>query len=403
MAQELAGNNPNDFLFDQCKRTDRSGGRIAESNFEFFNRSAWRSVEIAKNKFESWFANIPPEKKADLRGRFRGDDRQHSSALLELMTHEILRAIASEVQVEPDLNGGRPDFSAVYLGTRFIAECTIAQESDTKFGALQRERVVLDAIDAVDAGPFTLMVRPISVGDAQPSGSNLRKILESWLATVDPAAPPSDRNTLSIASKVWEWQGWKLHFEAIPFNSKLDAGAIGITMVRFQRVTDGSTISRSLAKKAERYRNPRLPYLIVVAQRQSLGEPEVILDALIGEERWLINGFGVSTQPREFNGFWGSPSYPKNRHVSAVLYKRSLSNAWDICRETFSIVGEYSWQSVPDWYLMHNPSAEIPLPQGMLPFAVECVWRHGKLERIPPANTLNEVLGLPNPWPGEEH
>ncbi len=402
MAQEIAVNDSKEFLFDRYERTNRSGGRIAESTFEFFNRSAWRCAEVTRTTLESWFARVPNEKKSDLRGRFRGDNRRHPTALLELVTHEILRSVAEDVQVEPELGGGHPDFSAACRSTRFITECTIAQESDVKFGALQRERVILDAINSLDAGHYTLMLRPLSIGDTQPSGPSVRKFLENWLISLGGHCS-SDQSGISLESKVWEWEGWRLHFEAIPIDSPVNGPAIGIKMDPWRRVKDVDIISRSLKKKAERYRNPKAPYLVALAQREALGEPTAILDALFGPERWSLGSMGFSVEPRQFDGFWGSPSQPRNRHVSAVLYKRSMKDAWSICGQRLASDDESPLHPVPEWYMIHNPFTEMPLPLRMLPFAVEYIWHHGKLEIISPANTLNEVLGLPNPWPGEEH
>ena len=404
MTQRLAANNSNEFLFDQYERTDLSGGRIAESAFEFFNRSAWRCAEVARTTLESWFANIPNEKRADLRARFRDDDRRHPTALLELVTHEILRSVAEGIQVEPDLGGGHPDFSASYLGTKFITECTVAQESDVRFGALRREQIVLDAINSIDAGDFRLMVEPISIGENQPSLSGLRNLLLTWLASLAPEGGTGfDCSGLSHGHKIWEWQGWKLRFEAILVNSLVGGGAIGGTISEAQCIVDDSIISRALKKKSERYRKPQAAYLIVMAQKASLGEPAVILDSLFGRERWIVGGVGVTVQPRQFDGFWGRPSQPRNRHVSAVLYKRRLTNAWDICRMTLASNDFTPLLPVPEWYLVHNPFADNPLPQGIFPFAVEYAWQFGKLVTFAPRNSLNDVLGLPDPWPGEDH
>ena len=175
----------NTSLFDCYERTDRSGGRSTESAFEFFNRSAWRCADIARTTLESWFANISDEKKADLRGRFRADDRRHASALLELTTHEILCAVANDVQVGPSFEGGHPDFSAIYRDMSLIVECTVAQESDRKFGALQREKAVLDTVNSIQAGSFGLKLEPRSVGETQPPIGQLRSFLEDWLASLN--------------------------------------------------------------------------------------------------------------------------------------------------------------------------------------------------------------------------
>ncbi len=404
MNQEVTCNDSNVFLFDRYKRTDRSVGLQTESAFEFFNRSAWQCAEAARATLELWFANVPNEKKADLRGRFRGNDRRHPSALLELVTHEILRSVASDVQVEPHFHGGQPDFSAFYKDTKFVTECTVVQESDVKFGALQREKVVLDVIDSIDAGSFRLMVHPLSTGNAQPSGSALRGFLQNWLVSVNSLGQPiSDRWERPLESTVWEWQDWKLRFDAIPMNSQVDGGAIGGRVSEPQSVVGDSAISRALKKKAEKYGNPGIPYLVVVAEKASLAEPTVIRDVLFGPKRWLPSDVELSVQPRQFYGFFGAPSQPRNQHVSAVLYKRSLRNAWDICGQMIGGHGDYQWQPIPEWYLLHNPFTNLPLPEGILPFATEFVWRSGKMELQKPTRTLNDVLGLPDPWPGEEH
>ena len=390
-------------LFDCYDRMDHSGGRSTESAFEFFNRSAWRCAEIARATLASWFANIPQEKKADLRGRFRADDRQHASALLELATHEILRAVAKDVQVDPPFNGRHPDFSATYGGTSLIVECTVAQESDGEFGALQREKAVLDAVNSIQAGPFGLKLEPHSVGESPPPIGQLRGFLESWLTSLDQRRQvTSAENGVPFDSRVWRWQGWELRFEAIPFDSPVRGGPLGIIQWPAQTIVGNAPITRALDKKAEKYRHPQAPYLIVAAVRETLEGPEVIFDALLGRRNAIIGPADV-IPARTFDGLWGSPSHPKRRHVSAVLYRHRMRDVWSICSQMHTTDYEGSWHRLPGWQLVHNPAAEILLPQGMFPFATEHVWRSGHSTPIAATRTLNEVLGLPDPWPGEEH
>ena len=403
MTTETSDNIQHTSLFDCYQRTDRSGGRSTESAFEFFNRSAWRCVEIARVTLESWFANIPQGKKADLRGRFRADDRRHASALLELATHEILRAVAKDVQVEPGFNGGHPDFSAIYGDTSLIVECTVAQESDGKFGALQREKVILDTVNSIQAGSFGLKLEPRAVGETQPPIGQLRSFLENWLASlsrrVDSQAVVSG---VPLDSIEWNWQDWELRFEAIPFDSPTESGPLGIIQWPARTIVGNATIARALDKKAERYKRPEVSYLIVAAERESLAGHEVLFDALLGSET-VIFGPGGPLQTRTFDGLWGSPSHPKRRHVSAVLYRHRMRDAWSICSQIHTTDSDGSWLWLPGWQLVHNPVAEIPLPMGMFPFATEHVWPSGERKAINSSSSLNEVLGLPDPWPGEEH
>ena len=393
----------NTSLFDCYERTDRLGGRSTESAFEFFNRSAWRCAEIARVTLDSWFANIPQERKADLRGRFRADDRRHASALLELTTHEILRAVAKEVLVGPCFYGGHPDFSAIYGDTSLIVECTVAQESDGKFGALQREKVVLDAANSIQAGSFVLKLEPRLVGETQPPIGQLRSFLENWLASlsrqVDSQAVVRG---VPLDSREWQWQDWELHFEAIPSDSPVGNDPLGIIQWPAQTIMGNARMVRALDKKAERYKAPQVPYLIVAAERESLEGPEVIWDALLGREQAIISTAGA-IPTRTFNGLWGSPSHPKRRHVSAVLYRHRMRDAWSICSQIHTTDHNGSWHWLPGWQLVHNPAADISLPRGMFPFATEHVWHSGQSVSVEATCSLNDLLGLPDPWPGEDH
>ena len=194
-----------------------------------------------------------------------------------------------------------------------------------------------------------------------------------------------------------------MRFEAIPIHSPTNGDAIGVTTKPVQAVTDNVIIGRALKKKAERYRPPQVPYLIVVARRESLAGAEIILDALLGPMS-MVFGPNGSIQTRTFDGLWGSPSNPRSRHVSAVLYKHRMRDAWSICSQTSATdYFDDTWRTVSDWWLVHNPAADIGLPEGMFPFATEYVWRSENLTSIKPTRTLNDVLDLPDPWPGEEH
>ena len=338
-----------------------------------------------------------------MRSRFRADDRSHASVLLELATHEILRAVAKDVQVGPNINGGQPDFSAIYGDTRLIVECTIAHGSDKKFGALQREKVVLDTINSIQAGPFGLKLEPRSVGETQPPIGQLRSFLENWLASLTRIV---DFQAVTIGipldTRKWKWQDWELRFEAIPFDSPVEGGSLGIIQWPMQTIVGKATIGRALDKKAEKYRHPQVPYLIVASERETIEGPEVIFDALLGRTKVIIGPAG-SIQTRTFDGLWGAPSNPKRCHVSAVLYRHKMRDAWSLCSRIHTTDNNGSMCWLSGWQLVHNPAADMPLPRGMFPFATEHVWDSGQCVSIGATSTLNEVLGLRNPWPGEEH
>ena len=398
-------------IFDDIERTGLNQERYSDSSFESLNHNAWKSAGLLRDTLEDWFSRIPLGKRKDLRQRLRGDDRQHSGALLELLTHEVLLNRCHEVVVEPKISGGTPDFSAIHGRTRLIAECTVAQESDKVFGALKREREVLDVIDAVDAGSYGFMVEPRRVGRRPPRRALLNRYLEEQLASA--IARGAVANNLADLVKivqnhpiVWKWLDWELHFGVIEIERNSQGGAIGGKYTRPKRVVDDTIIARALDRKAEAYRQLGMPYLVVVAQREGLGNEDDLKNALFGREQWLLDeGNGNVTARRLFNGLFGSPENPRRTHVSAVLFKRSLRNAWDI-RNQWNLPildNDSSSYQRSDWVVVHHPDAAYPVPQRIFPFATEYVWHSESCTRIEPTLTLNGVLGLPDDWPGEEH
>ena len=399
-----------DRIFDDIERLGVEREQYSASSFEFFNQSPWKSSGLIRDTLERWFYRIPPGKRKDPRQRLRGDDREHSGALLELLTHEILFKCCRNVIVAPNVSGGTPDFSAIYGHTEIIVECTVAQDSDKVFGALKREREVFDIIDALDSGPYRFMVEPRRVGSRPPRRVPLKRFLEGQLASA--IARVGVANDVAALLQmvqdhpiVWKWEDWELHFGVIKIGRDSDSGAIGGRYNRPQRVVDDVVIARSLDKKAEAYRRLGMPYLVVVAQREGLGNAEDLMSALLGREQWLLDEVtGDVTSHRPLNGFFGSPNNPKRTHVSAVLFKRSLRNAWDI-RNQWDLPGLYnnSGHQRPDWTIVHHPAATNPLPRGIFPFAAECFWESEVPTTIGPTATLNAVLGLSDEWPGEEH
>ena len=145
--------------------------------------------------------------------------------------------------------------------------------------------------------------------------------------------------------------------------------------------------------------------MVIISQREGNGNEESLKGALFGDEEWLVSpSIQEMTIQRTLDGFFGSPGRPRNRHVSAVLYKRRLRDVWSISNQwTAYDTSTGTPYPPPDWTLVHHPEAVNPLPVGIFPFAVEYVWYSETPERINATKTLNSTLGLPDYWPGGEH
>ena len=160
------------------------------------------------------------------------------------------------------------------------------------------------------------------------------------------------------------------------------------------RGNDGS-LKKAIKKKASTYQILNSAYLIVVGSGIVSADFNDLFKALLGREVLTtpVGPYGAEPQAEithRFDGLLGSPSRPRNRHVSAVLFKPGLGNVWTVCGK------EHPWQ------LVHNPWAKAPLPSGMFTFATQWILERNGLAKFEAMSTLNSVLGLPDPWPGLE-
>ena len=172
--------------------------------------------------------------------------------------------------------------------------------------------------------------------------------------------------------------------------------AIGMEVIgRAFRGDDGS-LKNAIKKKANTYKILNSPYLVIVGSGIVSADFNELFKALLGKDvlRTTVGPYGAEPQAgitHKFDGLLGSPSKPRNRHVSAVLFKAGLGGVWTVCGK------DHLWQ------LVHNPWANAPLPSGMFTFATEWVLESTGFVDIKPTRTINSVLGLPDPWPGMEH
>lgn len=89
---------------------------------------------------------------------------------------------------------------------------------------------------------------------------------------------------------------------------------------------------------------------------------------------------------RATDGYWGTTDAPKHRGVSGIVVLPK-PHLWDLRNER--------WQPI----LLHNPWAERPLPDDLLPLP----GFEYKLDHFAPKDgtKLADLLGLPAAWPPE--
>ena len=295
MSNESA-NNLESSLFDPGSRISTTRKSRKEPDFEFLNRSARAPLQDARTTLDSWFAHIPQEKRKDLRRRFRESNARHAGALLELATHEILRAVSGNVQVEPELAGGRPDFLAGYRDVEVLVECTVVNDSDARIGATQVENEIKDIVEATYSGHFDLIFETRERGNGHPSTRRLRKDLEVWTASIPHREALRDlRDGKPLNSRHWSERGWEFVFYAVPVDLEDSGGEIGMEVSPAETVITDVNIWNALERKAGKYESPGGPYVIVIGDNTSWPDPELILGALFGPKKWVIGSGHGST------------------------------------------------------------------------------------------------------------
>lgn len=390
------------YLFDCGVRTRLEAKGFDESHFCFLNRVAWEGVTEARQNLESWFSKFPSKKRNDIRKRFRGGDQEHHGALLELATHEILSAVGNDVIVDPCVHGLTPDFSVRLEREQILVESTVVQESDRDFEENQKENALKEAADSIDPGPFRIDWQLHRAGPTLPSTRSFQCTLEEWITSLDPPEVLGQlkKGNLDFGSYTWCQEGWIVQLRLMPgppdHLRRTGIGAIG-AQSKSGVVDDDIQLRKGLKGKADKYKRSESPFLVITGSNKWPTYPTAVLHALFGSRALRYYESEV-----EFEETWpfstsdnslGSPEKPRKCHVSAVLYKSFArhSSIWGLCH------------SDAPWMLVHNPWATRPLQRGMFPFAFEWTLEDMKFVRIEPSCTLNQLLDLSDPWPGNNH
>src|SRR5262249_30077979 len=137
--------------------------------------------------------------------------------------YALLCSMGFEIQVHPDLSGGRKthsDFLALKDGHPcFYLEGTLAHPSDEDMADKARVDQVYDVLNEMRSPNFFLVIRLQGAPATPPSGKRLRRRLAQWLATLDPdeiGHQLASQSFDSLPSLSWSHDGWDLEFIPIP-------------------------------------------------------------------------------------------------------------------------------------------------------------------------------------------
>ncbi|MBW8010958.1 MAG: hypothetical protein FVQ83_06915 [Chloroflexi bacterium] len=282
-------------------------------------------------------------------------------------------------------------------GESFYVEATLATDmSVSKAGAQARVNQFYDAINRlVDSQNFNLMLDIEGTPNTPPRARAIASKINSWLAELD----PDELVTLYDAKGMdalphldYSHGGWRISVRPSPkrfeARGKAKSRAIGLQHFGFRLVDHKPAIRKAVIKKAGRYQELDLPYIIAVNALEHIDKIDSE-EALFGTEQFTIK-FSVDTTAssdkvipsRLPDGAWTSPSGYKNKRVSAVLLVSRLT-PWSVPKAAMR--------------LYHHPEANKPyssvltrLPQAELK-ENKIIQLEGKL--------TGEIFTLPPAWP----
>jgi hypothetical protein len=381
-------------LFDEFERTDASPAGYEEDTFSFLNRVDQPFWQRVRDELERWYADYPDEEHGfGLRARFRdAAAAQHFGAWWELYLHRVFRCLGFDVEVEPNVVGGRPDFRMTRDSDSFLLEAA------TSFSGIvdeerhpEREAAILAAVDKAQNPNFFVRAAFVQVGEEQPKVREIVEPLEAWLEALDPD-DVLRRGYFDAPELCLPVRGWKLLFIAFAVRPEArgrpNHRLLGMGPGGSGYVNDRDKLAATLARKGGKYR-PEEPFVLAVLLiSDGTVDRQDIEAALLGPIAHRIDPDtrGIGPPFRQWNGFWIRGNTPRGTRVSAVLTGNNLL-PWNVAR---------LWPR-----LWPNPWASRPL-RGSLPFPHGTANARGAVAYEEVAGAPHSILGLPEDWPGPE-
>ena len=388
-------------LFDiDASRSDLRPRDYSEPHFSYLNSSGRPEAQRVRDLLEQWLSRFPTHAQAALRARFRKNKAvPHHSAFFELYLHELLLIEGHEVTVaatdDPGSEGKKPDFVA-HRNSRpeFYLEATLATDKPSADAAADaRIHKLYDAVNhKLGSTDFFVGLELYSNSRTPIPESKVLQAIRDFFRTIDReecAEILHNGGLAALPRRLFKRNGLVLAIFPIPKSEKARgrSGMRSVGMVRpgeASIVDDDYALRTAVVKKATRYGDLGMPYIIAVdAVNQDLDEID-ILNALFGPETVVFNT--IRKTPlfrREPDGAWSGPKGPVNTRVSAVLVVSSLT-PWCV-RVNSPIV-------------YHNPWAKYPCPQQMLP-DIHTARVVGNQMRVIQALSAQQIFGLSETWP----
>lgn len=377
------------YLFDNKNRSRTTPLRSGENKFDYYDQAYGEAYDKLRGLINSWFSETPEEMAHELICRMKSGE--FNSALLELITHTLLKHLGYTVQIHPSIAGTQkqPDFLALKDGKdRFYVEATTINNSNDHTSHNNRESMIINALNRTTLPEGChLSYTLIQSSPNSPKARQFAGQVEEWVSI--------EFNTIArdeFIMKQFEIEGWKIEISLLSSDSPNNIGNNVASHTTEGWFAPSKDLRRTLETKSAYYgRTFEAPFILAVANTKESfcrGQDRLtraLSDAVLGDEISLFELCGDGTtkkiSTRKMNGFWHRRGKPHNQHISALLMMPVI-NLWSM-RNNNPI-------------LVLNPWATRPLNESLLPLS-RLTFKDGKWVYFNDMN-LADILEIPNYW-----
>lgn len=389
-------------LFPGPRELTERPARYSESTYGYLNRAAGTDYDKIRTLMQEWYSKYPVKHQAEWRSRLPGQTYpKFSAAFFELYMHELLRRSGYSVTVHPDLlpeTTKRPEFLIKSGdGERCIVESiTASNQSDAEQARQACVNALYDLIDGgLNSPNCFLSIQIVDSSEVSIPGRAIISFLEKNLISVDPEPLMTQFLTSGFnALPIWVYEGfgWKIRFSPIPKSSE-SRGRPGLRPLSIfpqepKAVEPRESIADAVKKKASRYGQLDMPYIIAVNTLDIFVDHIAVMEALFGKE---------VIQFSTLNGDLASGPELRRRPDGRLFFKRSPINT--------RVSGVLLMQNVAPWnvasvrpILYLNPWAQYPYTG-----ALRNLTRYegdGQQMDLREGVHPRELFCLPAGWPG---
>lgn len=367
------------FDTEDTKRTLSNRPSRVISHYDFLNQSCELKEKKVRIFLETLFQLVPEEHRKQVLSRLQTkNDFDFQSQVFELLILGLFyRRGWKLITIEnPNLSGGRPDFLFKNCcGQELYVEATVVygmSDEEKKIEKLRKD--ILHKLDSIVSPLLWLGLKISGNPTRMPKTKPIVQEIARWLEHVH-----NTKSFRTVSPKILNIEGMVLKIRPMQerYNPDKFTRPFGMER-RWNTCPDfNKFLSRTLAKKFDKYKDLNAPLVIAVNNTQVCKHFHTLKSTLYGVENPEKQ---ISSEPS--SGLWKNRGHWKNTQVGAVLLFHRL-NAWDVARRTA--------------VLEKHPMAKHKLPFLNLPLGTivendhRYIQEYGKQMYIP--------FGLSEAWP----